>query len=265
MKNKEHNLKPKSYKQIFKGLFRCFVIPLAISLLTLLSGCVHYDVGVDFSQQHRGEITQYISLAEQLTNLSQTEADKWLDSLKKRAENLHGQAKRISPEEIMIKIPFGNGKELTEKFNKFFNPSPSRLARTLKNSNSDLVDLKAKISLKQSNWLFMEHNLLNLEVDLRALGVLSNQGNVIFSTGSLIDLEFILKAPLGLKNIVSNTSFEQKTNQIIWKLKPGQINTIESSFWVPSYLGIGTIGIILLMLIGFYIKYRHFPKIQLVK
>ncbi|WP_232014607.1 DUF3153 domain-containing protein [cyanobacterium endosymbiont of Rhopalodia gibberula] len=242
-----------------------FLAPLVISLLTLLSGCVHYGVSVDFFQQHRGEIVQHISLAEQLTNLSQTEANKWLDSIEKRAKNLQGKTKRISPQEIIVKIPFGNGKELIEKFNEFFNPPTSRLTQSFKDNDSDLVDLKAKMSLKQGNWLFLEHNLLNLEVDLRTLGVLSSQGNVILSTGSLVDLEFILKAPFGLKNIASNTSFEQKNYQIVWELKPGQINTIEASFWVPSYLGIGTVGIILLMLIGFYVKYRHLPGIQLAK
>ncbi|XHU96441.1 MAG: DUF3153 domain-containing protein [cyanobacterium endosymbiont of Rhopalodia gibba] len=262
MKNQEQYFNQKSGEQTFKSLLRFFLAPLVISLLTLLSGCVHYGVSVDFFQQHRGEIVQHISLAEQLTNLSQTEANKWLDSLEKRAENLQGKANRISPREIFVKIPFGNGKELIEKFNKFFNPPTSSPTQSLKDNDSDLVDLKARMSLKQGNWLFLEHNLLNLEVDLRALGVLSSQGNVILSTGSLVDLEFILKAPFGIKNIVSNTSFEQKNCQIVWTLKPGQVNTIEASFWVPSYLGIGTLGIILLMLIGFYVKYRHFLGIQ---
>ncbi|BAP18402.1 hypothetical protein ETSB_1690 [cyanobacterium endosymbiont of Epithemia turgida isolate EtSB Lake Yunoko] len=262
MKNQEQYFNKKSKNQAFSGLLRFFLTPLVISLLTLLSGCVHYGVSVDFFQQHRGEIVQHISLTEQLTNLSQTEVNKWLDSLEKRAENLQGKAKRISPREIIVKIPFGNGKELIEKFNKFLNFPTSRKTQSLKDNDSDLVNLKAKMSLKQDNWLFIEHNLLNLEVDLRALGILSSQGNVILSTGSLVDLEFILKAPFGLKNIVSNTSFKQKKHQIIWELKPGQINTIEASFWVPSYLGIGTIGIILLILTGFYIKYPHFSEIQ---
>lgn len=245
-----------------KGLLKVFLMPLVISLLTLLSGCVHYDVSVDFFQQHRGEIVQHIRLAEQLTNLSQTEANKWLDSLEKRAEQLQGKAKRISPQEIVVKIPFGNGEELAQKFNQFFNPPTSKLAQSLKEDDLDLVKLKAKMDLKQSNWLFIEQNKLNLEVDLRALGVLSNQGNIIVSPGSLVDLEFILKAPLGLKNIVSDAPVSQEMNQLVWSLKPGQIHTIEASFWVPSYLGIGTVGIILLMLGGFYLKYRHFPGLE---
>lgn len=265
MKNQEEDFKQKGEKQVFRNLLRASVMPIVISLLILLSGCVHYDVSVNFFQQHRGEIVQYIRLAEQLTNLSQTEANEWLDSLEKRAKNLQGKAKRTSPQETTVIIPFGNGEELVRKFNKFFNPPTSKLDPSHKENDSDLVNLKAKMSLQQSNWLFLERNLLNLEVDLRALGVLSSQGNIILSPGSLVDLEFVLKAPWGLKNIVSNTSFYQKINQIVWELKPGQINTIEASFWVPSYLGVGTVGIILLVLTGFYIKYRHLPGIQSTK
>lgn len=237
-------------------------MPIMIGLLSFLSGCVRYDVSLNFSQQHRGEIVQHIHLAEQLTNLSQTEADKWIESLEKRAKKLRGKAKRISPQEIIVTIPFGNGKELTKKFNQFFNPTNSKIVESLQEDNPDLLNLKAKMSLKQSNWLFLENNRLNLEVDLRALGVLSNQGNIIVSPGSLVDLDFVLNAPLGLKNIVSDASVSQEVNQLIWDLKPGQINRIEASFWVPSYLGIGTVGIILLMLMGFYLKYRHFPGVS---
>ena len=262
MKNQEEDFNQKDGEQVFRDLLRASVMPLVISLLILLSGCVHYDVSVDFLQQHRGEIVQHIRLAEQLTNLSQTEANEWLDSLEKRAKNLQGKAKRMSPQETIVTIPFGNGEELVRKFNKFFNPPSSKLNYSLKENESDLVNLKAKMSLKQSNWLFLEQNLLDLEVDLRSLGVISSQGNIILSSGSLVDLEFILKAPWGLKNIVSNTSFYNKKNQIVWELKPGQINIIEASFWVPSYLGVGTVVIILLMITGFYIKYRHLPGIQ---
>nr|WP_241392674.1 DUF3153 domain-containing protein [Rippkaea orientalis] len=233
-----------------------------IGLLTLLSGCVHYDVALNFSQQHRGEIVQHIRLAEQLTNLSQTEANQWLDSLEKRAKKLQGKAKRISPQEILVTIPFGNGQELTQKFNQFFNPTNSKIVQSVEENNPDLLNLKAKMSLKQSNWLFLENNQVKLQVDLRALGVLSNQGNIIISPGSLVDLQFVLNAPLGLKNIMSDTPVSQGINQLIWSLKPGQINTIEASFWVPSYLGIGTLGIILLMVAGFYLKYRRLPGVS---
>ncbi|ACB49464.1 unknown [Crocosphaera subtropica ATCC 51142] len=249
-----------------RGILKQLFLPLIVSILVLLTGCVRYDVGVNFYEQHQGEIVQHIRLAQQLTSLSKTEANQWLNSLESRAKALQGKAKKVSDEEIIVRIPFSNGQELTDKFNHFFNPNYSKLASGLKVENPELVQLKAEMSIKQSNWIFFERNKLNIDVDLRALGVLSNQGNIIVSPGSLVDLEFVLNAPLRVRNLdkTSNLNSESNPNytQTSWQLEPGQINHIETSFWVPSYLGIGTVIIILVILLGFYAKHRHFPGVQ---
>ncbi|MGK7957248.1 MAG: DUF3153 domain-containing protein [Crocosphaera sp.] len=246
----------------FKGLF----LPLILSVLVLLTGCVRYDVGITFDEQHHGEIVQHIRLAQQLTSLSKTEATQWLNSLESRAKSLQGKAQKVSDEEIIIRIPFSNGQELTDKFNHFFNPNYSKIASGLKVENPELVQLKAEMSIKQNNWLFFERNKLNIDVDLRALGVLSNQGNVIVSPGSLVNLEFVLNAPWRVKNLAKNSNINGVSNpdntQVTWQLEPGQINRIETSFWVPSYLAMGTVIIILVTLVGFYAKHRHFPGVQ---
>ncbi|MGK7938620.1 MAG: DUF3153 domain-containing protein [Crocosphaera sp.] len=254
--------------QVKIGRLKKLLLPILLSFLVCLTGCVRYDVGVNFYEQHRGEIVQHIRLAEQLTSLSKTEANQWLNSLENRAKKLHGKAKKISDEEIIVTIPFSNGQELADKFNHFFNPNYSKIASGLKVENPELVQLKAEMSVKQNNWLFLERNKLNIDVDLRALGVLSNQGNIIISPGSLVDLEFALNAPYWLKNIDKNDDLKSQSNlektQLTWKLEPGQINTIETSFWVPSYLGIGTVIIIAFILLGFYAKHRHFPGVRKV-
>lgn len=249
-----------------QGRLKRLFFPMLLCFLMGLTGCVRYDVGVNFYEQHRGEIIQHIRLAEQLTSLSKTEAKQWLNSLESRAKKLHGKAKKISDEEIIVTIPFSNGQELADKFNHFFNPNYSKIASGLKVENPELVQLKAEMSIKQSNWLFLEKNRLNIDVDLRALGVLSNQGNVIVSPGSLVDLEFVLNAPWWVKNIDKNDGLKSESNpdktQVTWQLEPGQINTIETSFWVPSYLGIGTVIIIAFILLGFLAKHRHFPGVR---
>ncbi len=249
-----------------RGKLKRLFLPLILSVLVLLTGCVRYDVGINFDEQHHGKIVQHIRLAQQLTSLSKTEANQWLNSLESRAKSLQGKAKKVSDEEIIVTIPFSNGQELTDKFNHFFNPNYSKIASGLKVENPELVQLKAEMSIKQSNWIFFERNKLNIDVDLRALGVLSNQGNIIVSPGSLVDLEFVLNAPWRVKNIGKKSNINSESNpentQVTWQLEPGQINRIETSFWVPSYLGIGTVIIIFVILLGFYAKHRHFPGVQ---
>jgi hypothetical protein len=240
-----------------------FVLGLVIFLL--LGGCVRYEVGIDFNEQHQGQILQHIQLSEQLTNLSQTEATNWLKSIETRAQALGGKTKRLSPRELEVKIPFGNGQELSDRFNQFFNPDESKALAFTPLDNPELVQLKAELSLQQSNWLFAERDRLRLSVDLRALGILSNQGNIILSPGSLLDLTFVLNTPWGATTLAtegdSAPHFLASSHPLIWQLQPGQINTIETIFWVPSYLAIGVLGVILLMIAGYWLKYRELPGV----
>ncbi|MEB3160189.1 MAG: DUF3153 domain-containing protein [Synechocystis sp.] len=238
------------------------LLPLFICLSCLLTGCVNYDVGIHFSGQHRGEIVQHIVLGEQLTTLSQAEADRWLNSLEQRAKALQGKTDRLSDQELVVTIPFGNGQALVEKFNQFFNPEPPKSRRSPQPDQLDLLNLKAELSLDQRNWLLLERNHLRLTVDLRALGVLSNQGNIILSPGSLIDLQFDLQTPFGINVLTTDVGeLPDSLASGTWRLKPGQINTIEAIFWVPSYLAIGTVAIVALCLGGFFLKYRRWPGV----
>ena len=242
--------------------------PLFLGLTLALSGCVRYDVGIDFAQQHHGEIVQQIQLSQQLTTLSQTEADKWLTSLEQRSRALGGYSQRLSEQTLAIHIPFGNGQELVDKFNAFFNPQLSSKGGKPKPDQLDLLQLKAEMSLQQSNWLLVDQNRLRLSVDLRALGVLSQEGNILISPGSLINLNFGLNTPLFVKNITEETLIpvtQVSHSQLQWQLKPGQINTLEAVFWVPSYLAIGTLLIIAVCLGGFYLKYQRWPGVLPVK
>ena len=233
-----------------------------LCLLIFLTGCVRYEVGINFPQAHSGRIIQHIKLGEQLTSFSQAEGNAWLNSVERRALKLQGQSKRISAEEIVVTIPFNNGRELVSKFNKFFNPS--KLIDKKNSQSEDLLKLQAQISIKQSNLLLLERNVLNLSADLRPLGVISNQGNVIISPGDLIDLDLQFRFPWGAKLVTNEASNFKKiiNNQLDVELQPGQINQIKTIFWLPNYVGIGTVAIALFILGGFYLKYKQFPLIN---
>jgi hypothetical protein len=247
-----------------KRLFAWFM-PLLLLLSLGLGGCVRYDLGINFTEQHYGEIVQHIQLSQQLTTLSQSEADKWLASLESRAKALRGYSQRVSDQELIVTIPFGSGQELVDKFNTFFNPKPPQGAGKIKDDQLDLLQLKAEMAIQQSNWFFVDQNRLRLSVDLRALGVLSNQGNIIVSPGSLIDLDFSLNTPFLVRNGVNEDALSPEAtsthSQLLWKLKPGQVNVLEAVFWVPSYLASAGVGIIALSLAGFYLKYKRWPGV----
>jgi hypothetical protein len=236
---------------------------LFLFLLICLSGCVRYDVGINFAQVNRGTIIQHIKLGEQLTSFSKTEGNAWLNSIQKRALQLQGKTKKISEEEIVVTIPFYNGQELVSKFNQFFNPSELN-QKTKSNQFTDLLKLKAEMSIRQSNLLLLERNVLNVRADLRPLGVLSEEGNIIISPGDLIDLELKFSFPWWTKLVQGELSppAQVSKHQVTWRLQPGQINQIKTIFWLPNYVGLGSVAIALLIIVGFYLKYKKLPLIN---
>ncbi|AFY53511.1 Protein of unknown function (DUF3153) [Rivularia sp. PCC 7116] len=253
-------------KSLFKRI-RLVCILLLASLL--LSGCVDYDLGINVNNANYGKFVQHIKLGEKLTSFSGDAVYEWLDSIERRARELDGKAKRISEEEIIVSIPFSNGRELQRKYNTFFNSKNNPKSRSAKQaeSESELPKIESNLFLKQSNFLLLVRNQLIYDLDLRSLGLISSKGNVLTNTGSILDLEFSLKTPWGASSIEkTEDSIEpQKNNkQLAWKLKPGQLNHIEAVFWLPSPVGIGTLFIVLFVVLGFYLRYSFMPdpKIQ---
>ncbi|MEC4805304.1 MAG: DUF3153 domain-containing protein [Jaaginema sp. PMC 1079.18] len=241
---------------------RTVLLGVVLVATLLLSGCVRYDVGVDVQRQFKGKITQHITLGDQITSLSPVEAKNWLKTFEDRAKTLQGKTEHLSESEVLVTIPFGNGAEMVEKFNQFFNTAqPSNTAI----NDPGLANLSSKMTLKQRNFLLADRDRLNLSIDLRGLGVLANQETLILSPESLVNIEFRLTTPWGSRSIIANMPrgvyppAQKVGNQLIWQLKPGEINHIEAVYWVPSYLAWGTIAIALLVILGSYFKYKQLP------
>ncbi|MBD2677987.1 MULTISPECIES: DUF3153 domain-containing protein [Nostoc] len=247
---------------------RFFPIPnpilwLVVLTSLLLSGCVKYDVGVNFNNSNSGELVQHIKLGEQLTSFSGDYVYEWLNSVERRARKLDGKAQRVSQEEVIVTIPFSSGGELQEKFNQFFNSRVNQVSEPVQSeSGSELPKIESNVILEQNNFLLLVKNRLIYDLDLRSLSLISNKGNVLANAGSILDLEFALKTPWGVKNLPqTETAIEPQKNgnQLLWKLKIGELNHIEAVFWLPSPLGIGAFFIILFVWGGLYLRYNFMP------
>lgn len=244
------------------------VIWMVVLASLLLSGCVKYDVGVNFSNSNSGEIVQHIKLGERLTSFSGDYVYEWLNSIERRARKLEGKTQRVSPEEIIVRIPFTNGEELQTKFNNFFNSRVNQKAESVESgTDSELPRIESNLVLEQNNFLLLVKNRLIYDLDLRSLSIIASKGNVLANPGSILDLEFSLQAPWGASNapIAENAiAPEKNNNQLVWQLRPGELNHIEAVFWLPSPLGIGALLIILFVWGGLYLRYNFMPdpKIQ---
>ncbi len=238
---------------------------LWVVLLTslLLSGCVNYNAGVNFDSGNRGEFVQHIKLEEKLTSFSGDSVYEWLNSIERRAHKLEGKTRRLSQQEVIVSIPFSSGRELQAKFNEFFHPNGTQTSESVESeSNSELPKIDSNLLVFQNHFLLLVRNRLIYDLDLRSLALISSNGNVLANPGSILDLDFSLNTPWGARSVENTENVilpEKNGHQLVWKLKPGELNHIEVVFWLPSPLGIGTLLIILFVWAGFYLRYTFMP------
>ena len=249
-------------------------LPLFLCLLFLTTGCVEYDLGINFVSQTQGEIVQHIQLGERLTSFSQ-DAKNWLNTVENRVKQLQGHSQRKSDGEITVIIPFNNGRDLANKFNQFF--KPNELENSQGDSVNELVNFDANLDLVQNNFFLFIRNQMNLNLDLRSVSLLPDPNNSLVGSESLFNLNFRLTTPWGAKVLqatVEDTTTGTPTpteaaqlaeQQLTWKLQPGTINSLEVVFWVPSPIGIGALIIILFVAGGIYLKYQLLPALGIGK
>jgi hypothetical protein len=241
-----------------------FLLPIVLCLVTFLTGCVDYQVGINFATPYSGEITQQIKVSDQLSSLDPKDTQQWLNSLEKRSRKLDGRVKKLNPQELLLTIPFGNGAELAEKFNQLFQANIVPNA-TIPKEKADLIQLNSQVSIKQSNLVFVERNSLDLAIDLRALKVLTQQDKILIDLDSVADLKFQLTTPWIARSISNADNLQPTINPLqkglVWQLKPGKINHIQAVFWLPSPIGIGAAAIVIFGILGYLIKYRRFPGV----
>nr|WP_084786489.1 DUF3153 domain-containing protein [Mastigocladopsis repens] len=239
------------------------ILWIVLLMSLLLSGCVNYDLGVNFDNPNRGEFVQHIKLEEKLTSFSGDSVYEWLNSIERRARKLEGKTRRLSKQEVIVSIPFSSGRELQAKFNEFFHPNGTQKSESVgSESNSELPKIESNLLVFQNNFLLLVRNRLIYDLDLRSLALISSNGNVLANPGSILNLEFSLNTPWGARSVekTENTILPEKNgHQLVWKLKPGELNHIETVFWLPSPLGIGTLLIILFVWAGFYLRYTFMP------
>ena len=240
-----------------------FLLPLVFCLLTFLTGCVRYDVGINFNSPYSGTLVQHIKVGAQLSNLGKSEATEWLKAVESRSRKLQGKVKHLNSEEILVIVPFTNGEELASKFNQLFNSYVPDTSAVIVEQDAELVKLGSVVSLQQSNLLFVERNHLDLTIDLQALNLLANQDKILIDPNSLLDLEFHLNTPWIANNVNHSDNLKPLDNHqgLVWHLESGQLNHIEAVFWLPNPIGIGAATIILVMILGYMLKYRRFPGI----
>ncbi|MGI0489580.1 DUF3153 domain-containing protein [Pantanalinema rosaneae CENA516] len=244
----------------WRMVFVLFLAPI------LLTGCVDYGLNIRFDHPNRGEIVQHIQLGERFSSLGGVAIQEWLQTIEQRSRSLGGRVKRLSEQEMLVQIPFGSSDDLETKFNQFFHPTAGEPRSGMEGTT--LPDIDSHLSVSHSNFLLVERDHLTYDLDVRSLGVTAADGNVLVSPTSLIDLEFRLQTPWGAQSTIATDTLQPIASpdgtQLLWRLVPGDKNHLEATFWMPNWLGIGTVMILLFVGLGTYIKYPRSPRPPLV-
>ena len=252
---------------IGKLLWRMRRVICIVAIALLLSGCVEYDVGTTFHNANSGELVQKIQLGDRLTSFSGESVYDWLDDIQSSARQVGGRTKRVSQKELIVTIPFSSGHELQEKFNKFFHPNHKKNAKSKVKSkdnqaNSEFNQIESNLVVSDNNFIFFDRERLIYNLDLRSLGLISNKGNALVNTDSILDLEFALNTPWGAKNIEKSENAlpaEKQGDKLVWELKSGKLNHVEVVFWLPNPFAIGTLLIVLFVWGGIFLRYTVIP------
>ena len=222
---------------------------LLFLLLALgLSGCMEYDLGIQFNSQTAGAIVQTIHL-NRLTTVGAVTFDQWFDALEQETHDLQGFSRRTSPQDLELTLPFVNGADLVAKFNQLFAESQT----------TALFPLTAQVALTQQNALLALRNTLKLQVDLTRLGITTPEGDRLLDTAPLLHINFYLQTPWGVQwRNTSPQAIHHQSKADFYALQSGEMNTLSATFWVPSPLGIGTLAIIILITIAEWLR----PKLS---
>ncbi|MGD1859250.1 MAG: DUF3153 domain-containing protein [Leptolyngbyaceae cyanobacterium] len=218
-------------------------IGLILSVL-LLTGCLQYDLDIQFDSQTHGQFVQQIHWrgGEVANNPAWSE---WVDVLRKRASSVDGSTHFLDDQTLEVVVPFNNGAELEAKFNQFFNGAKSAAPLTLPGGEP----VVAHLSLRQGNWFGVISNHADLRFDLTAVPDLAETGVPLLQSQQLLTGRVTVTAPW-----VRSPTGDLSTTRT-WNLVPGELNGLAADFWVPSPIGMGAAAIALLVLIGYALKY----------
>jgi hypothetical protein len=215
--------------------------------LFLLTGCVHYRLGIAFDWLGHGSIEQVLQLDPAITQAGGTQMQDLTKQLSLRTEQLGGSAFQFN-DELHLMIPFANSDELSQKVNQFLgqpmanalsiSPStqakvaPSKLSAPAgKTTTSTTAHSPQPFRIETENhWLWTEYKVI-ADLDLR--NPLHASGSEAFlSAIGVVNLEFALTTPLMASS--SNAS-EQDGNTLIWHLQLEQVNHLEAGFNLPNW------------------------------
>nr|WP_278003546.1 DUF3153 domain-containing protein [Nodosilinea sp. TSF1-S3] len=219
-----------------------------------------------FDHQSHGQILQTVELSDRGAALAQPTLEPWLKELTVRSRPLGGQLSQ-SPQTVTLTVPFGTAADLGDRFRQLFAATVSPDIESVSAEEPSLADSPTYLQLPgwepvpftldidQTSWLLASRTHLTYRIDLRQLPPNEND---LADAAPWADLHFRLQVPWGLASLAPTATppIQQDATGATWPLEPGEITTIDATFWLPNAIALGTLGIAALVLAGYGLRYR---------
>ncbi len=224
--------KPTGETKPFKKEFTFIIFLILFLLIPLLSGCVKIENTLDLSELD--SINNYLKVESKYINKFPWQI------------NFENKIKDIFP----------NSDISTEEYNFSLNNTSLNLENakniltTIQQTAGELAggSTALKFNNSEKNFIFFKKHYFKLDIDLQTLSDIED-----------LEINFKIINP-NKANLISvkNPQVEISKNIIIWHLIPGQINSIEFSFWGWNKLLIGITIISLLIIMAYGLRFYRF-------
>lgn len=241
---------------------------VVLPCLLLLSGCFQYDLTLRFDHQLQGQIKQVITLGDRAAAVANGTLAPWLKTLETRTRQLGGTVAETGYNQRSLVVPFTTSADLVNQFNQLFadqpptqeqpnaGPASTEMASTL--TIPDLGQVPYKLAIDQRDWLFASRTHLTYDIDLQQLPTAPASAANEWENRPWADLSFRLQVPWGLSQVLPTSAAPDDIlpNGARWQLKSGHAYHIEVWFWVPSLVALGAVVITLVVILGYFLRYR---------
>ena len=223
---------PTGETEPFQKGFSLIIFLILLLLIPLLSGCVKVENSLDLSELD--------SISNNLVIESKyIKKFPWQIKFEEKIKDIFPEAE-IAQEESSFSLK-----------NKNLNlENAKKVIKTIQNTAGELAggSTNIEINTTQKDFIFFKKYFYKVDLDLNSIQSIDN-----------IELIFKIippnKATLNGKN---NSNLEIAKNLIIWKLNPGQMNSIEFSFWSFNKFLIGISIILIIILLAYSLRFYRF-------
>lgn len=244
--------------------WRWLIRGLGIGLAFLLGGCFQADLTLQFDHHHHGQWTQTLTLGERNLAVAQDALDPWLSDLRDSVGPLGGSL-RQTPDTLALTVPFSTPADLVDRFQTLLTPpSPGgREPGSLRQRGADdpmvlvlpaLGTVPVHLQTRERNWGLVSQVWLGFDLDLRS--VESPRASVGGDDAREAGLSFRLQVPWGLSRLTPDSLEPSHPHGSQWNLPLGQLSHIEARFWLPNWVGLGGVALVILVLLGYRVRYR---------